>query len=59
MDKPFLTDIKELRQRACSHIEEGAVTEAYRADRDTVLRILNEARRTSWPSGSPSTPTPT
>ena len=36
MDKPFLTDIKELRRRARSHIEEGAVTEGYRADRDTV-----------------------
>jgi len=46
MDKPFLTDIKELRRRARSHIEEGAVTEAYRADRDTVLRILNEALAT-------------
>ncbi len=46
MDKPFLTDIKELRRRARSHMEEGAVTEAYRADRDTVLRILNEALAT-------------
>jgi len=27
-------------------MEEGAVTEAYRADRDTVLRILNEALAT-------------
>ena len=43
MDKPFLSDIKELRRRARSHIEEGAVTEAYRADRETVLRLLNEA----------------
>src|SRR6202171_276568 len=43
MEKPFLTDIKELRRRARSHIEEGAVTEGYRADRDTVLRLLNEA----------------
>jgi bacterioferritin len=46
MDKPFLTDIKELRRRARSHIEEGAVTEAYRADRGTVLRLLNEALAT-------------
>ena len=46
MDKPFLTDIKELRRRARSHMEQGAVTEAYRADRDTVLRILNEALAT-------------
>jgi len=41
MDKPFLSDIKELRRRARSHIEEGAVTEAYRADRETVRRLLN------------------
>jgi len=46
MEKPFLTDIKELRRRARSHIEEGAVTEGYRADRDTVLRLLNEALAT-------------
>lgn len=46
MDKPFLTDIKELRRRARSHMEEGAVTEGYRADRGTVLRLLNEALAT-------------
>jgi bacterioferritin len=46
MDKPFLTDIKELRRRARSHIEEGAVTAGYGADRDTVLRLLNEALAT-------------
>ncbi len=46
MDKPFLTDVKELRRRARSHMENGAVTEAYRADRDTVLRLLNEALAT-------------
>ena len=46
MDKPFLTDIKELRRRARTHIELGAVTEGYRGDRDTVLRLLNEALAT-------------
>ena len=45
-DKPFLTDIKTLRQRARQHIEKGAVTQGYRADRDTVVRILNEALAT-------------
>lgn len=45
-DKPFLTDIQELRRRARQHIEEGAVTERYRADRDTVLKLLNEALAT-------------
>ena len=32
-DKPFLTDIKTLRERARRHIEKGAVTEGYSADR--------------------------
>ena len=45
-DKPFLTDIKTLRERARQHIEKGAVTEGYRADRDTVVKILNEALAT-------------
>ncbi len=47
MDKtPFLTDVAELRRRARQHIENGAVTEGYRADRETVLRLLNEALAT-------------
>jgi bacterioferritin len=45
-DKPFLTDVKELRRRARKHIEEGAVTEAYRGNRDTVVKLLNEALAT-------------
>src|SRR6267154_3894480 len=45
-EKPFLTDVQELRRRARQHIEGGAVTEAYRADRDTVIKILNEALAT-------------
>ncbi|HEV2718602.1 MAG TPA: ferritin-like domain-containing protein [Thermoanaerobaculia bacterium] len=45
-DKPFLTDVQELRRRARQHIEEGAVTDAYRADRDTVIKLLNEALAT-------------
>ncbi len=44
--KPFLTDIKEIRRRARQHIEEGAVTEGYRADRETVIKVLNEALAT-------------
>ena len=46
MDKSFLTDIKELRRRARSHIVQGAITAAYRGDRETVLRLLNEALAT-------------
>jgi bacterioferritin len=45
-DKPFLTDIKTLRERARKHIERGAVTEGYTADRETVNKILNEALAT-------------
>ena len=42
----FVTDVQELRRRARAHIEHGAVTEGYRADVETVLRILNEALAT-------------
>jgi bacterioferritin len=45
-DKPFLTDIQTLRARARKHIENGAVTEGYTADRETVVKLLNEALAT-------------
>ena len=45
-DKPFLTDIKTLRDRARQHIENGAVTQGYSADRETVIKLLNEALAT-------------
>ncbi|HVT01880.1 MAG TPA: ferritin-like domain-containing protein [Thermoanaerobaculia bacterium] len=45
-EKPFLTDIQELRRRARQHIEQGAVTEAYRGDREMVIKLLNEALAT-------------
>ncbi|HZJ45430.1 MAG TPA: ferritin-like domain-containing protein [Pyrinomonadaceae bacterium] len=45
-DKPFLTDIKTLRERARKHIENGAITEGYMADRETAVKILNEALAT-------------
>ncbi len=45
-EKTFLSDIQTLRKRARQHIEQGAVTEGYRADRDTVLKLLNEALAT-------------
>jgi len=44
--QPFLTDIQTLRARARQHIEQGAVTQGYRADRDTVIRLLQEALAT-------------
>src|SRR6266851_5006030 len=45
-DQPFVTDIQTLRARARQHIEQGAVTAGYRADRETVIRLLNEALAT-------------
>lgn len=44
--KPFVSDIKNIRKRAREHIERGAVTEGYKADRETVIKILNEALAT-------------
>jgi bacterioferritin len=46
MANEFLTDIQTLRKRARQHIENGAVTEGYTADRETVIRLLNEALAT-------------
>jgi bacterioferritin len=44
--KPFLTDVQTLRQRARSHMEQGAVTPGYGADRETVIKLLNDALAT-------------
>ncbi len=44
--QPFLTDVKTLRERARKHIEDGAVTAGYSADRSVVLKVLNEALAT-------------
>jgi bacterioferritin len=45
-ESSFLSDIQTLRNRARQHIEEGAVTAGYAADRETVLKLLNEALAT-------------
>ncbi|MGH9510547.1 MAG: ferritin-like domain-containing protein [Terriglobales bacterium] len=42
----FISDLEEIRKRARQHIEKGAVTESYRADRETVVRVLNDALAT-------------
>jgi len=44
--QPFVSDIQAIRKRARQHIEQGAVTPGYRADRDTVIKVLNEALAT-------------
>lgn len=42
----FLSDIQTLRKRAREHIAQGAVTPGYNADRDVVIKLLNEALAT-------------
>jgi bacterioferritin len=42
----FLSDIATLRKRAREHIAQGAVTPGYHADRDVVIKLLNEALAT-------------
>jgi bacterioferritin len=42
----FLTDVKALRERARLEIDKGPVTDAYGADLQRVLQVLNEALAT-------------
>lgn len=46
MSNVELTDVNTLRKRARQHVEQGAVTEGYQADRETILRLLNESLAT-------------
>jgi bacterioferritin len=45
-NQPFLSDVQAIRKRAREHIEDGAVTAGYQADRATVLKLLNDALAT-------------
>lgn len=40
------SDVQALRARARQHIDEGAITDDYRADREAVLHLLNTALAT-------------
>ena len=42
----FLSDVRTLRERARRHIEQGAVTPGYKADVQTVVKLLNQALAT-------------
>jgi bacterioferritin len=42
----FLSDVETLRKQAREHIEMGPITEAYGADRERVVAVLNEALAT-------------
>jgi bacterioferritin len=41
-----LSSVTELRERARRNVEDGAVTESYSADIETVIRLLNESLAT-------------
>jgi len=42
----FSTDVKKIRERARKHLEEGAVTEGYKANREQVAKVLNDVLAT-------------
>ena len=42
----FVSDIDDLRRKARENIEAGAVTEGYKANKDEVIALLNEALAT-------------
>jgi bacterioferritin len=46
MKSAYVVDVEAIRRRARQHVERGPVTEQYRADRETVLKMLNEALAT-------------
>ena len=44
----LLTDTATLRANARKNIEDGAITSTYRADKEAVIKLLNEALATEW-----------
>src|ERR1700741_127508 len=45
-DDTFVMDIKKIRDDARKHMSDGPVTATYGANRDTVLKLLNDALAT-------------
>ena len=46
MTGKFVADIEAIRKRAREHMDDGAVTEGYKADRQQVIKVLNESLAT-------------
>jgi bacterioferritin len=42
----FVSDLKNIKKRAREHMEQGAVTENYKADRKAVVNVLNDVLAT-------------
>jgi bacterioferritin len=45
-DVTHLTDVETLRRQAREHIDDGPITDAYGADRERVISVLNEVLAT-------------
>src|SRR5438309_7740886 len=45
-EKPFLTDVQELRSRARASLEDGAITPAYKGDVKQAIEILQSVLAT-------------
>jgi bacterioferritin len=46
MPRELLTDVETLRRRARDQIDQGPITDAYGADRERVIQVLNEVLAT-------------
>lgn len=46
MKQPFSPDLQSIKKKAREHLSAGAVTENYRADREVVIKALNDALAT-------------
>ena len=46
MKQPFKTDLEAIQKRAREKMMDGAVTDAYQADREQVIAVLNEVLAT-------------
>lgn len=46
MTDTFRLDLETIRERARQHMDEGPVTSTYNADRDTIIKLLNDALAT-------------
>jgi bacterioferritin len=42
----FVADVTEIRRRAREHMQDGPITQSYTADREKVVKLLNEALAT-------------
>ena len=44
--RPTISDVQSIRKRAREKIEDGAVTSSYPADKQEIVRLLNDALAT-------------